>query len=120
MPLTATINLTGILRDAVLEKAGDDASAVFHGHGDAPHIAYIPLPFVGRQYADGHILGLAAVLPRVLSRADRRAVITAFGEIEKLTLGSLGNWQIKAVPQPSSVMTFRPGNMDHHPKRGRP
>jgi CRISPR-associated protein Csb2 len=108
VPLTATINLTSILRDAVLEKVGDNAPAVFHGHGEAPHIAYITLPFVGRQYADGHILGLAAVLPRGLSRADRRAIIAAFGEIEKLTLGALGNWQIKSVPQPTSVTTLDP------------
>lgn len=108
VPLSATIHLTGILRDAVLEKAGADAPAVFHGHGDTPHVGYIPLPFVGRKYADGHLLGLAAVLPRGLSRADRRAVIAAFGEIKKLTLGAYGNWHVRAVPQPSSVTTLDP------------
>lgn len=108
VPLTATINLTGILRDAVLKKAGENAPPVFHGHGDAPHVAYVPLPFVGRQYADGHILGLAAVLPRGLARAERRAVITAFGEVVELTLGSLGEWILEAEPQPTRVTTLEP------------
>lgn len=41
----------------------------FSGHrGDgrpasAPHVALIPLPFVGAQHADGRIMGLAVVLP---------------------------------------------------------
>jgi CRISPR-associated protein Csb2 len=108
VPVTATINLTSILRDAVLEKLGDDAPAVFHGHANAPHIAYIALPFVGWEYADGHLLGLAAVLPRGISRAHRRAIIVAFGEIKRLTLGSLGEWQIGPVPQPANVKTLDP------------
>ncbi|MEI9892726.1 MAG: type I-U CRISPR-associated protein Csb2 [Chthoniobacter sp.] len=108
VPLTATVNLTGILRDAVLKKAGGSAPAVFHGHGDAPHLAYIPLPFVGRPYADGHILGLAAVLPRGLSRTERREVITAFGEVIELTLGPLGKWSLEAEPQPTRITTLNP------------
>lgn len=108
VPLSATIHLTGILRDAVLEKAGTDAPPVFHGHGDAPHVAYIPLPFIGHQYADGHLLGLAAVLPRGLARSDRRAVVTAFGEIVKLTLGDYGIWKVEAVAQPSGTHTLNP------------
>lgn len=108
VPLSAAINLTGILRDAVLQKAGDNAPPVFHGHGDAPHIAYIPLPFVGRKYADGHVLGLAAVLPRGLPRADRRAVIATFGEVVELKLGTLGEWHIQPVTQPTNVTTLDP------------
>lgn len=108
IPLTATINLTGILRDAVLTKAGEKAPVIFHGHGDAAHVAYIPLPFVGRQYADGHILGLAAVLPRGLSRDDRRAAITAFGELVELKLGPLGEWRLEPVAQPTRITTLDP------------
>lgn len=108
VPISAAIHLTGILRDAVLNKAGDSAPPILHGHGDSPHIAYIPLPFVGGQYADGHVMGLAAVLPRGLSRSDRRIAMTAIGEIVELTLGSLGEWKIEPVPQPARAATLDP------------
>jgi CRISPR-associated protein Csb2 len=108
VPLSATIHLTSILRDAMLEKGGADAPAIFHGHGDAPHAAYVPLPFIGHKHADGHVLGLAAVLPRELSRPDRRAFVAAFGELVQLTLGNYGVWKVEAVAQPSGTQTLNP------------
>jgi CRISPR-associated protein Csb2 len=30
----------------------------------APHAAFLPLPFVGHEHADGHVMGLAIAIPR--------------------------------------------------------
>lgn len=35
-----------------------------------PHLAFVPLPFVGAEHADGHIMGVALVLPRRLDPAE--------------------------------------------------
>ncbi|MBK1632155.1 type I-U CRISPR-associated protein Cas5/Cas6 [Thiohalocapsa halophila] len=35
-----------------------------------PHLAFAPLPFVGAPHADGHLLGIALILPRDLDQAE--------------------------------------------------
>lgn len=43
-------------------QAGD-APPVLHGHGGVPHLAVVPLPFVGHEHADGVIRGFMLVFP---------------------------------------------------------
>lgn len=38
---------------------------------ERPHLAVVPLPDVGHEYADGHLLGIALVAPRESSDGDR-------------------------------------------------
>lgn len=63
------------IRDAILsgyrrEGLGDSVPEVVSGHGPdgsptrAPHLAIVPLAFVGFPYADGRVLGYALVPPR--------------------------------------------------------
>jgi CRISPR-associated protein Csb2 len=108
IPITATINLTSILRDAVLFHAGPDAPAIFHGHDEQPHLACIALPYVGSQYADGHLMGVAAVLPRGISRNERREVLSVLSRIQKLTLGTWGEWTIEQQLEPGRAETLTP------------
>lgn len=108
IPITASINLTSILRDAVLAHAGADAPPVFHGHGDEPHLAYVPIPFVGHRYADGHLMGCAVVLPRGISRLERRRILAVLARVETLKLGSLGQWDLEQVIDPGRAMTLDP------------
>jgi CRISPR-associated protein Csb2 len=49
-----------------------------------PHVAFAALPFVGHRHADGHLLGVAAILPRSFDGAQRRAVLAALGRVERL------------------------------------
>ena len=35
-----------------------------------PHLAFVPLPFVGARHADGHLLGAALLLPRDLAQTE--------------------------------------------------
>jgi CRISPR-associated protein Csb2 len=72
---TLTARCTEALRSAVLRQAGRMAPGVLHGHGadGRPHVAFLALPDVGGQHADGHLLGLAAAVPDL--PADERAAV---------------------------------------------
>jgi len=59
-----------------------------------PHLALMPLAFVGHPHADGHILGLAAVLPKGLAGAERRQLLSVLGRVDELRLGGLGVWKL--------------------------
>lgn len=73
-----TVRMTEALRSAVLKAAGRGAPAVLHGHGadGRPHVAFLALPDVGHEHADGHLLGLAVAIPD-LPEPERRAVLRA-------------------------------------------
>jgi CRISPR-associated protein Csb2 len=72
LSLHATLKLTETLRGAMLaacQKAMPTLPEWLSGHtpdGRAtalPHVALLPLPFVGHEHADGRIMGLALALP---------------------------------------------------------
>ena len=70
LSLSATLMLTEALRGAVQKYCPDPIPEWVSGHtpdgspSGKPHLALIPLAFVGAQHADGRILGAALVFPR--------------------------------------------------------
>jgi CRISPR-associated protein Csb2 len=60
--------------------------AFFSGHLADPHCAFAALPFVGHEYSDGRLMGVAVVLPRTIGTAQRRKVLRACALIEKINL----------------------------------
>lgn len=70
LSLSATLTLTEALRGAVQKFCPEPIPEWVSGHtpdgspSGTPHLALIPLPFVGAQHADGRILGAALVFPR--------------------------------------------------------
>ena len=69
--LEATLKLTQALRGALMDVCPvQPPPEWFSGHKleglptDEPHMALIPLPFVGDSHADGRVMGLAVALPR--------------------------------------------------------
>ncbi|GIE91580.1 type I-G CRISPR-associated protein Csb2 [Actinoplanes regularis] len=70
------VSLTEALRSAVLRAAGGTAPTALHGHHapGRPHVAFLALPDVGHEHADGHLLGLAVAVPE-LPRPERAAVV---------------------------------------------
>jgi CRISPR-associated protein Csb2 len=94
-------DLARALRAALIEQAGDAGlPAVLSGHrtdgspADHAHVAFVSLPFVGHEHADGSVKGCAIVLPRALSAADREALFRVVASWEKN----------RAVDQEHSVM----------------
>ncbi|HEX3478417.1 MAG TPA: type I-U CRISPR-associated protein Csb2 [Kofleriaceae bacterium] len=75
---TRGTDLARALRAALIETHGAETlPATLSGHSEsgAPtpseHVAFVALPFVGHEHADGSIKGCALVLPRALPVADR-------------------------------------------------
>ncbi len=73
------------LRQSLIKAADGDSTAMtlLAGHNpdgsklERPHVAYVPLGFVDHPHADGHLLGIALVLPRGISYAERDACLRA-------------------------------------------
>ncbi len=89
LPILAAVTLAQAVRGAVMRHADDPVAEVISGHlpngrpSPDPHLCFVPLPFVGREHADGHLLGIALVLPRDLDEDGRRAVWRAIGRWEE-------------------------------------
>ena len=73
IPLSATLKVTAALRGLLMRECPEQPPPEwFSGHQPTgkptglPHMALVPLPFVGWRYADGAIMGLAVVLPEGL------------------------------------------------------
>lgn len=69
----ATLRLTQALRNALMSSCPEQPPPEWvSGHqpdgtrSTRPHLAFLPLPFVGSQHADGRIMGLALAFPRDL------------------------------------------------------
>jgi CRISPR-associated protein Csb2 len=72
-----TLTVTEALRQAVISRVADPVPAVVSGHGadGRSHVAYLGLPHVGYERADGHLLGVAVAVPADIDPADRRALL---------------------------------------------
>lgn len=106
-------DLARALRSALIEIHGNsNLPATLSGRDESgptkqPHLAFVPLPFVGHEYADGAVMGIALVVPRELPISDRELMLrlVAKWEIERadssgrLTLagGSLSAFIVRRV-----------------------
>jgi len=74
--LRGTLKLTAALRGLLMGKCPQPPPEWFSGHqadgkpAKRPHLALMPLPFVGSEHADGRIMGLALILPRELDARE--------------------------------------------------
>jgi CRISPR-associated protein Csb2 len=126
LPMTAGAGVARALRRTLMSFADDPISEVLSGHTPAgtpserPHVAIVPLPFVGHPHATGAILGIALVLPRVIDVDGRRAVFTAVDRWEErhrqededspvvpLNLGAAGALRLERVEWGSVPATLR-------------
>lgn len=118
--LESTNLLLDALRGAFL-TGSEKAPAWFTGHkapgepADMPHLAMLPLAFVGSEYADGHLLGLALAFPRSVNAQERSAQLRRLlfdeqGEDReiKLTLGNLGEWILQREDRNTRPVALRP------------
>ena len=83
--LPTTLKLTTALRGLLMTCCPDQPPPEwFSGHrtdgtpSTTPHIALIPLPFVGTEHADGRIMGLGLVLPANLDPQEAKLSLETF------------------------------------------
>jgi CRISPR-associated protein Csb2 len=103
-------------RDAILAQSNDlpeIVRALLSGHDqqgaplEDPHLAFVPLAFVGHPHADGHLLGMGIVLPEGLPPEDRRHALRAIARVDRLLLGRLGSWRLGGVSATEAAWNLR-------------
>ncbi len=123
-PSIRTVDVARALRGALFHYAADPIPEGLSGHrrdGTAssdPHVAFLPLPWVAHEHADGRLMGAAISIPESLETESRRAVLRSVGRWESarasdrdplvLTLGKRGIIRIRRVIGTSSLVTLRP------------
>ena len=108
LPSVSALAVAQALRGAVMKHSGvQPPPAWVSGHLETgqclrdgkQHLAFLPLPFVSSEHADGHLLGAALAFPRWVSRQERGRILGPMllepsGEAKsiELQLGALGVW----------------------------
>lgn len=117
LDLLSTLAVVERWRDAILSYSNDLPGPVrelLSGHGsdgsprEEPHLAFLPLAFVGHPHADGRLLGMGLVLPRTVPPDHRRTALQAIGRVRRLALGRLGAWRLQAETGLSPAWNLRP------------
>lgn len=122
-PTLRTAELAEALRGAIFRHADDPPPEGLSGHladgrpSRHPHVAFLALPNVGHDYADGRIMGLAAMLPEALPEDAARAAYRAIGKWEhaeprdrcRLTLGGGLAIDLRRRQPPFELSTLRIG-----------
>jgi CRISPR-associated protein Csb2 len=105
-----TTDLARALRSALIELHGDqDLPATLSGHArsgptEQPHVAFVPLPFVGNEHADGALMGCALVLPRELAKNDRELLLRLVATWEKERANQRGNLTLAGGRLPAFIV----------------
>ena len=121
-PATRAVELATAMRAAVFHHAEDPIPEEISGHlpdggpSAVPHVAFLPLPYVGFEHADGRLLGLAVSVPDAVNAHARRAVYRAIGNWEravgrsdlKLTLGAQRVVRLCRQRGPAALVSLRP------------
>ena len=120
---TRTAELATAMRGAIFHHAQDLMPEGLSGHlvdgrpTRSPHVAFLPLPYVGAQHSDGRLLGVAVSVPDAVDDDVRRALYRAIGNWEaaageaetlKLTLGKRGVVHLVRVRGTSTLVSLRP------------
>lgn len=130
LPLSSTLTVTRALRGAVMSHIGVRIPEWVSGHHtngeplrtSRQHLAFITLPFVGNEHADGHLLGVALVFPREIPRPERgrhlgHLVMNPSGEPREiaLQLGQLGVIKLIRGDWSERRVTLQPETWIGHP-----
>ncbi len=150
--IESTLQLTEALRNACMRAAGSAPPEWISGHEPTgaptrhPHLALFPLPYVGFEHSDGHVMGLGIAIPCVLPHdgLSRDEQLRTFlgplffdpesGEEREIHLGRKGVWHWRLdiekrerPPQTLQRMSWTkpsrtwasvtPVVLHHHPKK---
>ncbi len=125
LDLATTLAVAARWREAILSHCNGESETVrslLSGHDDDgaplkdPHLAFVPLPFIGHEHADGHLLGMGLVLPGGIDRDTRRDALRVIGQVRRLKLGRLGVWKVLPVTESRPPWNLRPEAWTTHPE----
>jgi CRISPR-associated protein Csb2 len=121
MEIETALKLTESLRAAAMRRAQDATGVVpelLSGHDEKgrpsskTHAAYVALPFVSETqvHADGHVLGMAVVLPRGIPAQQRRQLIRPLVGLDYLNVSGVGRLDVQRLTpdMPAPQLNLRP------------
>lgn len=109
LPFDALGTLSSTVRKALLNHIPDPIPESFSGHQQdgvpsrEPHLAIAPIANVGHSHADGHLMGFSVLVPRSLPDIEDEILGTALGNLRKLWMGQLGEWEISRCDNTSPL-----------------
>jgi CRISPR-associated protein Csb2 len=131
LPLEATLQVMQALRGTVMSRSSIQPPPEWvsgHSEDGKPskrkegHLALIPLPFVGHEHADGHLLGVALALPRSIARHERGKCIGPLlldhqgqPKTVDLILGRLGIWTLSKREWSDPRLSLKPESWTDSP-----
>jgi len=117
--LESTWRILTALQKTILTKC-DPTPEWLSGHAadgtpsQQPHVALMPLAFVGHEHADGHLMGIALALPKGIAPRERGRALRGLlyddrGRPKHVDLksGSLGSWILERETRPSPSLTLQ-------------
>jgi CRISPR-associated protein Csb2 len=113
-PILAAERVACTLRDTVMARCEPPVPEVLSGHSEdgrpsrRPHAACVALPAVGDRHLDGHLVGVAVVLPRDLPGEERARIEAALGRVERLVFGRAGSWAVAPSDATEVVHALQP------------
>jgi CRISPR-associated protein Csb2 len=111
LPIESALVLSEATRLALLSQAGNVGKIpeILHGHVENGHCAIVSLPFTGSQHADGHLMGLAVLLPKSIDTETRKIILQACRKLKEIHLPApLGTWQVEMLSEEPLADTLRP------------
>lgn len=116
--LRSALSITNAFRRAIMVLAPQPPPEFLSGHAakstpehpvrsEQPHVALIPLPFVDYEHATGDVLGIAALLPKALTQAERDLCWSVLGRVRQLRM-PWGEWKVSVADAEERRQTLRP------------
>ena len=116
--LRSTLSVVAALRGAILKLAPQPVPEYLSGHApdstpenpvrsERPHVALAPLPFAGAPHSTGDLMGVAALLPKALTREETAACWKVISGIEELQM-FWGRWKISVTDAEERRRGLRP------------
>jgi len=116
--LRSALSITAALRGAIMANAPQPIPEYVSGHApestqdlpvrsERPHMALVPLPFVAAEHATGELMGVAAVLPKTLTREEQEICWRILAAINELKM-PWGKWGVSVTDAEEHRRTLRP------------
>jgi len=116
--LRSALSITVALRGAIMAKAPQPIPEYISGHApesthdlpvrsERPHMALVPLPFVAAEHATGELMGVAAILPKTLTREDQEMCWRILAAVNELKM-PWGKWGVSVTDAEEHRRALRP------------
>jgi CRISPR-associated protein Csb2 len=116
--LRSTLSVMAALRGAIQKHGPQPVPECISGHApgstpetpvrsERPHIALVPLPFVGAQHANGDLMGAAVLLPNTLTREERAICWSAVEAVKELRM-DWGCWDVSVADAEEQRSALQP------------